>query len=210
MKLRLTPRDTGLQDLFARQAAIVAEAAVILASELREYHDPAAVSRRLRELEHAADDVNHETLAHLGRTFVAPFDRTAIHDLTTGLDGVIDCIEEVADKLVLYQLTEPPSGAADQAELVAQACRVIVEAIDHPERPTELRPYADEIHSLETEGDALVRELLRRLFDGATNVRPVLIGQEIYRGLDAALDRADRVGRVLDRLALSFGPGPYW
>lgn len=101
MKPRLIPHDTGFHDLFARQAALVAEAAVILATELREYRDPAAASQKLRELEHAGHDVNHETIAHFTRTFVAPFDRTAIHDLATGLDDVLDRLEEVADKLVL-------------------------------------------------------------------------------------------------------------
>ena len=210
MKLRLIPRDTGFHDLFARQAGIVAEAAVTLATELRDHHDPAAASTRLRELEHDGDDLNHEVMARLAGTFVAPFDRHAIHDLASGLDDVLDLIEEVADELVLYQLTAAPAGAADQAGLLSRACAEIVEAIDHLERPTELRPYAEEIHRIEKDGDALVRRLIQRLFDGTTDVRPVLIGHEVYQGLEAALDRADRVGRVLDRLALSYGPGPYW
>jgi uncharacterized protein len=104
VKLRLVPRDTGLHYLFVRQAALAVEAAMIRATELGEYRDPAAASRRLRDLEHAGDDVNHETIAHLARTFVAPFDRTAIHDLTTSIDDVLDRIEEVADKLLPYRL----------------------------------------------------------------------------------------------------------
>lgn len=83
MKLRLIPRDTGFHDLFARQAANVAEAAAILATELHDYRDPAAASARLRELEHDGDGLNHETMAHLAATFVAPFDRHAIHDLAS-------------------------------------------------------------------------------------------------------------------------------
>lgn len=57
----------------------------------------------------------------------------------------------------------------------------------------------------------LVRNLIQRLFDGATeDVRPVLIGKEIHDGLEDAIDRTDKVGQILDSLALSYGPGPSW
>jgi Phosphate transport regulator (distant homolog of PhoU) len=210
VKLRLIPRDTGFFQLFKRQVAIVAEAARILAAELRDYRDPAAASTKLRDLEHAGDGVNHEIMARLEQTFVPPFDRHAIEVLAGGLDDILDLIEEVADKFVLYKVSAPPPGAADQANLLARSCAVLVEAIDHLERPAELRAYPVELHRLEKEGDTLVRTLVQRLFDDASDVRPVLIGQEIYGGLEDAIDRTDQVGRVLDNLALSVGPGPSW
>lgn len=210
MSFRLIPRDTGFYPLFRRQVAIVAEAAGILAAELRDYRDPAATSTRPRDLEHAGDDVNHQIMARLEQTFVTPFDRKAIHELAGNLDDVLDLVEEVADRFVLYKISAPPPGAADQADLLARSCAVLVEAIDHLDRPAELRPYPVELHRLEKEGDTLVRDLVQRLFDGATDVRPVLIGQEIYDGLEDAIDRTDRVGRVLDGLALNVGPGPSW
>lgn len=211
MTLRLIPLDTGFYPLFRRQAAIVTEAAGILSSDLRDYHEPTALSTKVRELEHAGDDLNHEITARLDTTFVTPFDRHTIRALASGLDDVLDLIEEVSDKFALYRLEEPPSGAAEQAELLARSCGVLVEAIDHLVRPSELRPYPAELHRVEKEGDTLARRLIQRLFDDATeDIRPVLIGKEIHDGLEDAIDRADRVGQILDSLALSYGPGPSW
>lgn len=210
MRLRLIPRDEGFYPLFRRQVAIVAEAAGILAAALRDYRDSAAASTKLRELEHVGDDLNHEIMSRLEDTFVTPFDRHAIHELAGLLDDVLDLIEEVADKFVLYELSAPPVGAADLADLLARSCAVLAQAIDHLDRPADLRPYPAELHRLEKEGDTLVRGLIQRLFDGATDVRPVLIGKEIYDGLEDAIDRTDHVGRVLDGLALRAGPGPRW
>jgi hypothetical protein len=42
----------------------------------------------------------------------------------------------------------------------------------------------------------------------AAELRPVLISKEIYDGLEDAIDRTDDIGRLLDNLALSVGPGP--
>ena len=210
MRLRLIPRDIGFYSLFIRQAALVAEAANVLAHELRDFRDPDGTSAKLRDLEHAGDDINHEIMARLENTFVTPFDRHAIHELASGLDDVLDLIEEVADKFVLYGLAQPPAGAAEQADLLSRSCGVIVEAVAHLQRPSELRPYPAQLHRLEKEGDALVRASIQRLFEGATDVRPLLIGKEIHEDLEDAIDRTDKVGRVLDGLALSYGPGLSW
>ena len=51
---------------------------------------------------------------------------------------------------------------------------------------------------------------MRRLFDGGHDVRLVLTGKDVYRGLETAIDRADAVGRVLDGIALGALPGPAW
>ena len=46
----------------------------------------------------------------------------------SSLDDLLDLVEEVADKFVLYQLAAPPAGAADMAELLARSFAVLVEA----------------------------------------------------------------------------------
>ena len=152
MKLRLIPRDDGFYPLFKRQVAIVAEAAGILAAETRAYRDPAAAAARLRDLEHAGDDMNHAITLRLEQTFVTPFDRDAIHHLASGLDDILDLVEEVGDKFALYELAAPPPGAAEMAELLAGSCAVLVEAIDHLDKPATLRPYPLELHRIEKEG----------------------------------------------------------
>ena len=208
MSLRLIPRERAFYELFRDQAAIVTEAARVLEADLGDFDDPDAASLTLRELEHRGDELNHAIMARLAETFVPPFDRHEVHDLANALDDVIDLAEEVADKVVLYRLAAPPRGAADQAALLRQACEVVSDAIGHLDRQAEVRPYPARLHELERAGDALVRSLNRQLFEGATDVRPVLIGQEIHRGLEDALDRTDRAGRVLERIASASG-GPW-
>ncbi len=139
-----------------------------------------------------------------------PFGANEVLALATTLDDVLDLVEETADKLALYHLARPPRGADDQAKLLRRACALIVEAVDSLDRPSGLRPYSVRLHAMEKEADAIFRRHIRRLFDGGSDVRSVLTGKDIYRGLEAATDRADAVGRVLDGIALGFGSGPTW
>ena len=205
MSFRLIPTDQQFYELFSEQAMVAAEGARVLEAELRDYVDPTAAADRLRELEHRGDDVNHAVLAHLEATFVVPFERQDIHALTGVLDDIIDLVEKVGDMLVLYHVPVAPPGAADQAAILVKACDVIVDGMRLLARPIELRPYPPRIHLLEKEGDALRRRLIEQLFDHPANVISVLTGEEIYEGLEDAIDAADRVGRVLEQIAATYG-----
>lgn len=205
MSLRLIPRERAFDQLFVEQASVVTLATRLVEEDLREFRDPRAVSERLRELEHRGDDLNHAIVERLTETFVPPFDRHFVQELAGTLDDVLDVVEEVADLLVLYRVPAPPPGAADQAALLVRAADLLAEAMTHLAQPRELKPFAGRLHELERGGDAIVRELMQRLFDGATDVRPVLIDKDIYDRLEDALDHADRAGRVLERIASAYG-----
>ncbi len=205
MSFRLIPTDQRFYELFASQAAVAAEGARVLEAELRDFVDPTAAADRLRELEHRGDDINHAVLAHLEATFVVPFERQDIHALTGVLDDIIDLAEKVCDLLVLYHVPEPPPGAADQASILVRACDVIVEGIGAMIRPIDLRAYPSRIHALEKEGDVLRRRLIEQLFETPSSALAVLTSEEIYEGLEDAIDAADRVGRVLDQIATTYG-----
>jgi uncharacterized protein len=205
MSFRLIPTDQRFYELFADQAAVAADGARVLESDLRDYVDPSAAADRLRDLEHRGDDISHEVLHHLEATFVTPFERHDIHDLANVLDDIIDLAEKVADMLVLYHVPVPPPGAADQATILVQACDVIVEGVGSLSHPVELRAYPPRIHALEKEGDRLRRRNIERLFDPSTNPLAVLTGEEIYEGLEDTIDAADRVGRVLERIGATYG-----
>ncbi len=210
MRLRLIPRDTGFYALCRSQVALVAKAAAILHTDVRAFADPVGAANRIREIRRQGEDLRHEIVLRLDRTFVPPFDPSEILALAAMLDDVLDLVEETADKLALYHLARPPKGAADQANLLLRACDVIFEAVESLDRPSELRPYSVRLYAIEKEADALFRRHIRRLFDGGNDVRSVLTGKDIYRGLEAAIDRAEAAGRVLDGIALGFGSGPTW
>lgn len=201
MSVRLIPRDRGFFALFQDQAAIAAEAARVLETDLRTFDDPTAASTRLQELEHQADDTNHAVLSRLEKTFVLPFVHEEIQTLTSRLDDIVDLTEKIGDMLVLYHVKEPPPGALEQAGILVEACDLIVEAMGHLERKADLRPYAVRLHALEKQADDVWGKNIRSLFEEPTDPMAVLTGEDIYDGLEDVVDATDAVGRVLGILA---------
>ena len=66
--------------------------------------DRAAIAERMREEEHLADEATHDIIQRVNPTFVTPFDREDIYALASGLDDVMDFMEEAVDLVLLYEV----------------------------------------------------------------------------------------------------------
>ena len=65
----------------------------------------------MREAEHEADETTHALIKRVNTTFVTPFDREDIYALGSGLDDVMDMMDEAVDLILLYEV----EGAARRA-----------------------------------------------------------------------------------------------
>src|SRR3989449_6634865 len=89
--VRLLPREEEFFDLFVE----VATRSTLAAQHLRELFD-APPDRRIahveaiKRLEHEADQVTHEVVNRLDRTFITPLDREDILELASDLDDVME------------------------------------------------------------------------------------------------------------------------
>ena len=198
--MRLIPRDQSFFALYDGQAATGADAARLLEAELRDLSDTVALSTALQGLEHHGDDINHEISHKLESTFVTPYEREDMQALAMALDDVIDLIEKVGDMLVLFHVTEVPPGAADQAAVLVQACDVLVEATAALRQRGSARAYRSKVHDIEQAGDVMVRRLIGGLFDDPGDVKALIIANDVYEGIEEALDAADRAGRIVGQM----------
>ena len=98
-------------DLFERAGANVERAGELLDEMLAGFPDSQGLADAIRDCEGAGDQITHELIGRLNRTFVTPIDRQDILDLAGSLDDIVDYIEEVADYLGLYRIEAPISVA---------------------------------------------------------------------------------------------------
>ena len=107
MPFQVIPRELAFFDLFDRAAGGVLRAVVDLAILLDDLPNAERHAQRIRDLEHEGDDLTHQIIALVNTTFVTPFDRKDMHRLASSLDDVIDCVEGLADLLVLLRIAKP-------------------------------------------------------------------------------------------------------
>ena len=84
-------------DLFIEVAQRNKEAARILKEMFAAPPDRRTVHvQAIKQLEHEADQVTHEVVNRLDRTFITPLDREDIHQLASDLDDVMDAMDGTA------------------------------------------------------------------------------------------------------------------
>jgi predicted phosphate transport protein (TIGR00153 family) len=205
MRLPLVPRERTFFALFDRQAERIVDGAAQLVDMLRNGGDDAELLERrkaLRDAEHRGDEVTHEIVNLLNRTFVAPFDREDIYGLTSGLDDVLDYVDEVADTVVIYRIGEIPESAVRMAELIYAATKQLEAAVRKLESLKGLPEHWIEVHRLENEGDVVSRAAIGALFEPGNDPLYVVKLKDFYTLLEDGLDRCEDVANVIENIVI--------
>jgi predicted phosphate transport protein (TIGR00153 family) len=204
----LLPKDTVFFDLFEALAKHSVSCAVHLQSLAKSFPEITAPLQRIREEEHAADELAHQALERLDRTFITPFDREDIHTLIGELDDIIDTIDALAKRFPLFHVKQIEEGFLKQADLLVEATMVVRDAVNKlrsNRKLSDLSKLLIDIHHKESTGDDNHHAAMSRLFDGSTDPLEVIKWKELYDYIEAALDGCEDVGNTLERIVLKNG-----
>src|SRR6266480_94935 len=125
----LLPKDTVFFDLFEALASHAVSAAEHLSALAHSFPEISAPLQRIREEEHAADELAHTALERLDRTFITPFDREDIHTLIGELDDIIDTVDALAKRFPLFHVKQMDPTFIKQAEVLVAAAVTLEEAV---------------------------------------------------------------------------------
>ncbi len=199
--LSFIPRERRFYELFEQQAAVIVRSASLLELALADAANLPPRQKEIKALEHQGDELTHEIVRTLNRTFVTPFDHEDIYALASGLDDILDFIEEVADTANLYGIATIPESARELANLLAQAAVQLEQAIGKLESGKGIDEHSAEIHRLEDIGDSTSRHAIAELFSGQHQPLEVIKLKDLYGLLEDALDRCETVANVLEGIA---------
>lgn len=204
MRFRLLPSDDRFFELFNDAATNVAECARRLRDVIAQggTADPEGLSGVIA-CEQRGDQLTREIMRRLNTSFVTPFDREDIHALAEELDDVVDDMLEVAYRLDLgdRDVNAMPE-LKQQADVLVQATDAIVAMIAALESMKGLRPHLDDVDRLETEGDVIYRQALRRLYSDQLKARATLYWKDVVEAMERALDTLEDISDVVEAIAL--------
>ena len=201
--MRLLPRQEEFFDLFVEVATRNTEAA----KRLRELFEAAPERRTpivqaIKQLEHEADQVTHEVVNRLDRTFITPLDREDIHQLASDLDDVMDAMDGTARRAQIFHLGHAPPGVKQLVEVIERMVAVLAEGVGRLKKGDDVMKFCVEAKRLEEEGDAIYHEALGLLFEKERDALEVMKWKEIYDKLEQTLDQAEDVANVLESITI--------
>jgi uncharacterized protein Yka (UPF0111/DUF47 family) len=133
---------------------------------------------------------------------VTPFDREDIYSLASGLDDVMDFMEEAVDLVLLYEVGNLPAELTEQVEVIQRCAELTAEAMPRLQSMKNLDEYWIEINRLENAGDRSYRRILAKLFSGQYEALEVLKLKDVVDSLEAAVDAFERVANIVEQIAV--------
>lgn len=206
--INLLPKDTVFFDLFESLAAHAVQAAEHLRQMLKTYPQHEVHLQKIRDEEHAADQLAHTALDRLDRTFITPFDREDIHALIGELDDIIDTTDALAKRLPLFHVKGIDPIFIKQADVLVQATVLVRDAVHRLRKSRKLSELSEKligIHHSESIGDDNHHAAMSHLFDGSVEPLEVVKWKELHDLIEQAIDKCEDVGNVLERIVLKNG-----
>jgi predicted phosphate transport protein (TIGR00153 family) len=200
---RLVPREARFYDLFEQQSAHILGAARLLHELVHDFTDVRAKVDAIKDLEHQGDLVTHEIVRRLNTTFITPIDREDIHALATRLDDVLDYIEAVAERLVVYRIKEPTAPARAMVEVIVQTAAATDRALRCLRTMDPgFHAQAVEVNRLENSADNLLRDSVGALFEASVDPIEIIKWKEIYETMEIVTDRCEDAVNVIEGIIL--------
>jgi predicted phosphate transport protein (TIGR00153 family) len=205
---RLMPKEERFFDLFARHAETMVGGADAMVRMFSRETPIAESCKAIGDHENQADDVTREVLLAVRRSFITPFDRSAITGLISSMDDAVDEMWKTAKAITLYEVAEFEPRMRDIADLAAEASRLVATAVpllrNIGKNSAQLHELTEQIVHLEGRADDLHEQGLKTLFQTSATTKPMafFVGREVYSHLERVLDRLEDVADEIQGIVI--------
>jgi uncharacterized protein len=199
------PLEGNFFELYDQLAEQIVKGARETRSLLKELPRSESRFAKVKDIEHAGDEIAHRTIALLRKTFITPLDRNDMHRLISEMDTILDIIDATAQRIFLFELTAVPQemhSLADVCVEVTGHVQKAVRGLSNLKDPDLVMSSCVEIDRLENQADRLLRSGLAQLFRQETDTLTLIKVKEIYELLESITNRCEDVANTMDRIVL--------
>ncbi len=200
-------KDHVFFDAFTAHAQKSVDAAKMLVMMFEETGRAQELATAITEAENRGDRLTHETVRRLHETWITPLDRNDIHSLITRMDDVLDLIEAVSERVLLFELTETRPLAIELAKVLVRSCEKLHKAMQllpGLKQPKELLELCVEVNQLENDADGIYRRAIAELFRPGNDPIMVLKWRDVFDNLESATDRCEDVANIVEGVVLEY------
>ena len=192
---------------FAECTSLAKKAATHLVDCLENYNAD-NIEKMLEEMhvfEHGADVKKHEMNETLARAFVTPVDREDLDMLSQQLDNVLDLLEEVLQKLYIYNIKEIEPAAVEYAKHLVRACDLlgsIMTEFENFKKSKKIRELVIACNDVEEDCDKLYLSTMHELTKNSTDALKTLSWHNIYDCFEACADACEHVSECVGSIIM--------
>ena len=205
------PKDHSFYPLFEEDARNLVKASMLLDQLMSssEMEDRERIYKEIRDVEHIGDQITDKTYQQLNKSFITPFDREDIHELTARIDDVVDSINGIGRRICLYKPKNLMPVYKQMAEMIVEGAKEVEKCIhclnDAAANKKEITAACDKVKDIEHKADEYyfiaVSELFEKEKDPAELLKNNKILEILERCVDEEEDITDTIKSILIKMA---------
>jgi predicted phosphate transport protein (TIGR00153 family) len=200
----LLPKDGNFFDLFDKQADYAVQSATHFVKMVADFKVTDTEVEIMKDIEHHGDQVTHQIMEQLDKTFITPFDREDIHALAKELDDIIDMLYTITKRLRVYKILSADRNLAEFSRVIEMSVKGVAQAVKglrDIKNAKEIRKACIEVNSLENLGDKMRDDMLGELFEKhAKDPVAVIKWKDIYQDAETVLDVCEDAVHVVESI----------
>lgn len=155
----------------------------------------------VRDFEEKADEIKLDLHRRLVESFVTPFDREDIYDLSTRLDEVINSAKATAREIEAFTMNPEDAYMTVMALTLVEGGRCLVNAFTtlKEKKLSESEEQAALARKAENRMSKVYRQAMRELFS-INDLKRIMRTVEVYRSFVMAAEHIDHVGAKLQHV----------
>jgi uncharacterized protein len=149
--------------------------------------------------------INDEISEALCRTFVTALEREDIEALSVALYKIPKTMEKIGERILLAPQLFKGVDLTRQVAMLEKATDTLVTMIKELRRGVQLErvhELNEKLQVVEGEGDKLILEELRVLYNGEHNGTKVVFLKDIFELIEKVFDRCRDAGNVINQIVL--------
>ncbi|HNX79574.1 MAG TPA: DUF47 family protein [Prolixibacteraceae bacterium] len=203
------PKEKKFYGMFNRAAENSVEAASELVAlfKTNTLEESSPMRLRIRQLEKQGDDITNKLFDELNRTFITPFDREDIHELTSKVDDVVDLIYSLAGKVEYYKFNRFSTNMQEMADQIYKGSLHMQNAINGLEsskNAAKSLKACKELRRMESQVDEFYHKAISDLFENEKDAIELIKQKEILLNIEKISNRMEDVSDVVKTIIVKY------
>lgn len=174
---------------------------------VNDYTDVEEKVAGMKVMETECDIQAHKIMNAIRASFVTPFDREDIYEIANEMDAIVDSLEEVANRFVVFDVKELKPEALQMTANIMQAIReleVLFKHLSEVKKNNVVKEQIIEVNRIENEGDLLYRKSLAKLFREEKDPIELIKWKHLYEQLEHSLDSCEHVANIIEGVVTKY------
>lgn len=161
----------------------------------------------IKAIEKKGDDLTYHIFEELHRTFITPFDREDIHELTSAMDDVVDLMYGVAGKIEYYHCTNISSYMKDMVSQIHEGClqiQIAVEGLETLRKENRIIKACKELNKVESRVDEFYHKGLSHLFECEKDPIELIKQKEILQNIEKLANKVEDISDIVKTILVKY------